>query len=269
MPVEHYENFPVASILLPAQLRRAVKVIYAFARTADDFADEGDMPNAQRLARLGEYKAELKRIETGETPLMPLFHEVAATISSHELPISLFHDLLDAFSQDVTQQRYANFVEVLDYCRRSANPIGRLLLHLYGAATASNLEYSDRICSALQLINFWQDIEVDYAKNRIYLPQDELAAYNVTVSDIAARVASTNWSDLMQFQCRRARAMLESGRPLTHALKGRMSLELRFVIAGGGRILNRIDGVRGDVFRHRPVLTKWDWISLAPGALFA
>jgi squalene synthase HpnC len=269
MPVDHYENFPVASLLLPARLRRPVEIIYAFARSADDFADEGDFPDGERLCRLGEYVADLGRIERGETCRLPLFHDVAQIISRHALPISLFYDLLDAFTQDVNKKRYADFNEVLDYCRRSANPIGRLLLHLFGAATPLNLAHSDSICSALQLINFWQDIAGDFARNRIYLPQDEMASHGIVEGDIAVRKLSPDWSKLMQFQCRRARSMLQDGRPLTRALSGRIGLELRFVVAGGGRILDKIDAVSGDVFHHRPVLTRRDWLALAPGAIFA
>jgi len=269
MPVDHYENFPVASLLLPAHLRRPVEIIYAFARSADDFADEGDIPDSERLGSLGGYVAELDRLETGKASRLPLFDQVAEIISRHALPISLFYDLLDAFTQDVTKKRYADFSEVLDYCRRSANPIGRLLLHLYNAATPQNLSHSDSICSALQLINFWQDIDADYARNRLYLPQDEMAAYGITEADIASRNVSPDWSRLMRFQCQRARAMLDNGRPLTRALPGRIGVELRFVVAGGGRILDKIDAVSGDVFRHRPVLTRWDWLALAPGALIA
>jgi len=268
MPVDHYENFPVASLLLPARLRRPVEIIYAFARSADDFADEGNFADSERLDKLGGYVAELDRIGC-EAPRLQLFQQVAEIVSRHSLPISLFYDLLDAFSQDVTKKRYADFDEVLDYCRRSANPIGRLLLHLYKAPTPLNLAHSDSICTALQLINFWQDIDADYARNRIYLPQDEMTAHGVTDADIASRNLSPQWSKLMQFQCQRARAMLENGRPLTHALPGRIGLELRFIVAGGGKVLDKIDAVNGDVFRHRPVLTRWDWLALAPGALFA
>lgn len=269
MPVDHYENFPVASVLLPARLRRPIEIIYAFARSADDFADEGDIPDSERLRLLGEYVAELDRIRAGESPRLALFQQVSEIITRHSLPIELFYDLLEAFTQDVRKKRYDNFEEVRDYCRRSANPIGRLLLHLCCAITPLNLAQSDAICSALQIINFWQDIEGDYARNRIYLPQDEMAQYGISEAMIASRTLSPAWSKLMQFQCQRARALLDSGRPLTRALGGRMGLELRFVIAGGAKILDKIDAAKGDVFRHRPVLTKWDWLTLAPGALAA
>jgi squalene synthase HpnC len=269
MPVEHYENFPVASLLLPRRLREPIEVIYAFARSADDFADEGTLADAERLALLDGYRDELAKIERGATNLKPLFVKVEAIAKAHALPISLFRDLLDAFSQDVVKKRYADFAEVMDYCRRSANPIGRLLVHLYRRATPENLAHSDAICSALQLINFWQDIDVDWRKDRVYLPQEDLTRFGVQESDIAARADHPAWRELMAFECERARNMLESGRPLTRALPGRMGLELKLIMAGGHAILRKIDAVQGDVFRHRPVLRKWDWIKMAPAALFA
>src|SRR5512139_1857095 len=179
MPVGHYENFPVASWLLPAPLRRPVSVIYRFARSADDFADEGEAPGPDRLARLDAYRSELRRIEAGESPATALFRDLREIIAAHDLPLEPFYDLLDAFSQDVTKSRYADFAEVMDYCRRSANPVGRLLLHLFGRTTPTDLEQSDLVCSALQLVNFWQDVPIDYAKGRIYLPQDEMRAHGV------------------------------------------------------------------------------------------
>lgn len=267
MPVNHYENFPVASFLLPARLRRPIEIIYIFARTADDFADEGDLPPAERLQQLDHYRRELDRIDTNQVPTLALFHDVARIIKEHALPIQLFRDLLDAFSQDVVKSRYANFDEVRDYCRRSANPIGRLLLHLYGAASPQNLRHSDAICSALQLINFWQDVAVDWEKDRVYLPQDEMLRYGVSDHDIAMKIDSPAWQYLMLFQCIRAKEMIQSGIPLIHALRGRIGWELRFVVAGGLRILDKIEAVKGDVFRYRPVLNKWDWIRSVPRAL--
>jgi squalene synthase HpnC len=259
MSAGHYENFPVASVLLPQRLRRPVSVIYRFARTADDFADEGEHPASQRLAWLDGYREQLRRIEAGKPPEDGLFAELRAVIDDHRLPIRLFHDLLDAFSQDVTKQRYADFAEVLDYCRRSADPIGRLMLHLYGAATSEHFAWSDRICSALQLINFWQDVAIDFRKNRIYLPQDDMARYRVTERQIAANDTSGGWRALMTFQIERSRTMLESGAPLARRLPGRIGLEIRTVVQGGLRILEKLERARGDVFRRRPMLRTWDW----------
>ncbi len=187
MSVGHYENFPVASILMPARLRPAVVAIYRFARAADDLADEGDAPAAARVAALDAFDAELDRIERGETPQAPPFPALAAAIREHGLPLTPFHDLVSAFRQDVTVTRYADFDAVLDYCRRSANPVGRLLLALYRVQSPADLEASDAICTGLQLTNFWQDIAIDWQKNRVYLPQDDLRRFGVTEPQIARR----------------------------------------------------------------------------------
>jgi squalene synthase HpnC len=259
MSVGHYENFPVASVLLPRRLRRPVAVIYRFARTADDFADEGERPAAERLALLQGYRDELRRLASGRAPADPLFEQLREVIAAHDLPIEPFYDLLDAFSQDVIKRRYASFAEVLDYCRRSADPIGRLMLRLYRQASEQHVVWSDSICSALQLVNFWQDVAIDFAKNRIYLPQDEMARFGVSERQIAARDTGGGWTALMHFQVERARAMLERGAPLALALPGRIGLEIRTVVQGGLRILEKIERVRGDVFRRRPALRPWDW----------
>ena len=263
MPVDHYENFPVASLLVPPRLRRPIEVIYRFARSADDIADEGDATDAERLAGLAAYQTELDRIDTGTLPQTPLFQDLARIIADHRLPLQLFRDLLDAFAQDVVKKRYASYAELLDYCRRSANPVGRLVLHLFGRTEAQHLEQSDCICSALQLINFWQDVAVDRGKQRIYLPLDELTRFRVSEDDIAAGRWSANWAALMDYQTDRARALMLRGAPLVQALPGRLGWEIRLTVQGGLRILEHIRRVRGDVFRHRPKLGKWDWAVLA------
>ncbi len=264
---DHYENFPVASILLPDRLRRPIALIYRFAREADDFADEGDAPDTVRLAQLATFTRELQRIERGEAPSIAWFADLALIIREHQLPLDAFHDLLSAFAQDVTQKRYAHYAAVLDYCRRSADPIGRLLLVLYGAATPQNLLYSSAICSSLQLINFWQDVAIDWAKNRIYFPQDEMQHYGLTEAHIADADAGAAWQRFMTFQINRTRELLYAGRPLGHILQGRIGLEMRTIIAGGDRILSKIAAVHGDVFRHRPVLTKPDWVLMLAKSL--
>ncbi len=271
VPVEHYENFPVASVLLPPGIRRPVEAIYRFARTADDIADEGAAPPEERLDRLAHFSAQLDIIESGGQLQEPLFVELAQNVRAFSLPIVLLRDLLDAFSQDVTQTRYDTFAELLDYCRRSANPIGRLLLHLYGVTDAHQLRMSDQICSALQLINHWQDIAIDWRKNdvgRVYLPQEDLAHFGLTTDDIANSRFTPRWTDMMAFQSARARQMMQSGAPLSHEMKGRFGAELRLIVVGGLCILDKIDRVAGDVFNHRPVVTRWDWLRLAPSALF-
>ena len=260
MAVNHYENFPVASILLPKRLRQAVKIIYHFARQADDFADEGDLHPEERFREIDNFRNELLRIAANETPLTPLFRDLAIIIERHQLPLQLFHDLLDAFSQDVIKNRYANFEEILDYCRLSANPVGRLLLHLYEEATPVNLTYSDAICTSLQLINFWQDVKKDYAIDRIYLPQDEMAHFGVTETHISQCRADKEWRALMQFQSQRARTMMHSGAPLGSILSGRIGIEMRLIIAGGNRILDKLETVQFDMFHQRPVLRPFDWM---------
>ena len=260
MPVDHYENFPVASILMPRRLRKPVAAIYHFARAADDIADEGDLPDAERLRLLDEFRDELMHIAADETPLLPLFRHLAAEIRQHALPLQPFHDLLDAFSQDVVKKRYACYDDLLDYCRRSANPVGNLLLHLYEEVTPVTLAYSDAICSALQLINFWQDVAKDNAIGRIYLPQDDLLQYGVSETQIAQGICDGKWRALMKFEVDRARALMLQGAPLGSILGGRIGLEMRMIIAGGLRILDKLEAAGYDMFKHRPVLRPYDWV---------
>ena len=267
MPVDHYENFPVASFLVPRHLRRPIEAIYRFARSADDIADEGDAMPEERLAGLAAYQAELDRIAAGMPPQTPLFVVLADEIHQHKLPIPLFRHLLDAFAQDVVKKRYADFPELLDYCRHSANPVGRLVLHLFGRTEPQHLEQSDCICTALQLINFWQDVAVDWEKQRIYIPQSDLQRFQVSETDIAAGRWSANWAALMDFEIDRTRALMLQGAPLVHALPGRLGWEIRLTVQGGLRILERLRRVRGNIFEHRPKLGKWDWLVLAGRSL--
>lgn len=254
----HYENFPVASVLLPARLRFPVHAIYRFARSADDIADEGDMDAATRLAQLAQYRVQLGNLSQAAKS-GGMFGDLARVVAEHQLPVKLFFELLDAFTQDVTQKRYATFSDVMDYCRRSADPIGRLLLHLFGRTEPRFLEYSDRICSSLQLINFLQDVQADYRKDRIYIPMDEISRFGVSEHQIAHASTEGGWRDLMQYQITRARSMLNDGASLGYELPGRMGLELRMIVEGGRRILDKLEAVKGDVFKRRPVLEAWDW----------
>lgn len=262
MAVDHYENFPVASLLLPAPLRPAVTAIYVFARSADDFADEGELPAAERLRLLATYREELDRIERGEATAHPVFLRLRPVIAQYGLPLGPFRDLLDAFAQDVVQDRYADFAALMDYCRRSADPVGRLLLHLFGAATPANLRRSDAVCSALQLINHWQDVGIDAGKGphgRIYLPQDDLARFGVAEETVLHRVASAEFRVLLRFQTDRARALMLEGASLGRDLPGRLGMEIRAIVAGGLRILDKIAAVDYDVFTRRPTLGGLDW----------
>ena len=268
MPVDHYENFPVASILLPKKLRRPIEAIYHFARSADDIADEGNATDSERLQALDAYRGELDRIERGEPTTTAPFSSLAETIAEWQLPIILFRDLLDAFSQDVVKKRYTDYAELLDYCRRSANPVGRLLVHLSKRADDENLRRSDGICTALQLINFWQDIGIDWQKDRVYLPQTDLLYFGISETQIAENRWTPEWEALLAFQTDRTRQLMLSGAPLVHQLPGRMGWEIRFTVQGGLRILEKIDRARGDVFRHRPLLRPADWLLIGSGALF-
>lgn len=264
----HYENFPVASRLLPKRLRRPISVIYTFARTADDFADEGNLSKPQRHQKLDDYSNKLTAIAQGEAIDDPVFIALADVIQRHALPLSLFHDLLTAFKMDVDKTRFADFAEVLNYCRYSANPVGHLLLYLHGVATPKNLSQSDAICSALQLINFYQDLTQDYHEHgRIYLPQDEMRQFGVTEDHIEQARSDGAMQELMNFQFQHAATLLHRGSPLGNTLKGRFGFELRMIIQGGNCILNKLKEHDGNVF-CRPRLNKQDALRIAIRALF-
>lgn len=267
MAIDHYENFPVASWLVPARFRPAIVAIYRFARAADDLADEGFDPPGARLDALAEFDRQLDLIENGGTPALPPFPALAAAVREHGLPLALLRDLLSAFRQDVATKRYATYADVLDYCRRSANPVGRLLLALYRAETPANLVASDAVCTGLQLTNFWQDIGEDWQRERVYLPREDLERFGVAEAQIGEQRVDDAWRRLLAFQAARARTLLDGGRPLARALPLRSGLELSAVIAGGQRILDRIDAVGGDVFRRRPLLGPRDWLAVGYRAL--
>jgi len=264
--VGHYENFPVASFLVPARERAAVVALYRFARGADDLADEGDAPAQARLDALARYRRAVDAMAAGGDD--PLLHEapfadLARAVRAHALPTAPLADLLSAFAQDVTVHRYATFAALRDYTRRSADPVGRLLLSLYRCDDDANRAASDAVCTGLQLANFWQDVGVDFAKGRVYLPQDDLARHGVTEAQIGEGRCDAAWRALMRVQTARARALLVAGRPLVRRLPWRVGLELRGVVAGGLAVLDRIDAVDGDVFRRRPVLSTRDWARVA------
>lgn len=259
MSVNHYENFPVASVLLPRRLRPAVKAIYAFARSADDIADEGNASQEVRLEMLDAYEVALVRIEAGLVAKSPMFQALDDVIRDYSLPIQPFRDLLSAFRQDVVTTRYGAFADLLDYSRRSANPVGTLMLHLYGEASEQNLRDSDAICSALQLINFWQDVDIDWKKGRVYLPMEDLARFGVMENQIDAATLDEAWRQMMQFEIDRTREMMLSGASLPTRLPGRIGWELRLVVQGGLRILERIEAVDYNIFHKRPKLNPLDW----------
>jgi phytoene synthase len=263
---QHYENFPVASLLLPRATRHHVAAIYAFARIADDFADEGDRPDAERLALLEDWRRRLFACQRGGgagdgSEAAHVFTALAHTINACRLEIELFDDLLSAFAQDVRVRRYASWPDLLDYCRRSANPIGRLVLRVHGHRAASMDAESDAICTALQLTNFWQDLGRDWTKGRVYVPRDVLAASGADEADLGRGQLSAAWQVALREVVGRTRRLFEQGRPLPDAVSGRLRWQLRATWLGGSRILDRVEALGPAVLSSRPSL---DWTD-APG----
>ena len=263
--VTHYENFPVASWLCPPRLRPPIAAIYHFARTADDIADEGDATAAERLADLQAYRDELARTAQGATPIarwQGVFAPLQAAIQQWQLPVPLLDDLLSAFMQDIGKtekaETYADRAELLDYCRRSANPVGRLLLHLYDVDDAKSLEQSDAICSALQLINFWQDLSVDIPRGRYYLTDADRQQHGISLQAMQARQDSPALRQLVINQARWARELMMRGAPLVHRVPGRAGWELRLVVQGGLRILEKVDALQGRSLWVRKTVGKGD-----------
>ena len=271
MSVNHYENFPVASLLCPPALRPAIRAIYAYARTADDLADEGAAPAAERLADLAAYEVELRAVAAGQAPSSrwrAVFEPLAHTLHAHSLPLQLLTDLLSAFRQDVVQHDHADRAALLDYCRRSANPVGRLLLHLYGIADAAALRQSDAICTALQLANFWQDLSLDLRRGQLTIPLADCARHGVSAAALRAGEDSAAVHALVREMVGWARALMHSGAPLAHRIGGRAGWELRFVVQGGLRILQRIDALGSGTLQQRPTLHWYDTPALAWNALW-
>ena len=276
MSVDHYENFPVASWLMPKHLRQPITHIYWFSRHADDIADEGEHSDAWRLGQLQGYRNALAQIKKGalefgaEDERYAIFAPLQPVITAYQLPITLFTDLLTAFEQDITIKRYQNHDELMQYCKHSANPVGRILLHLYNELSTDSVAMSDGICTALQLANFWQDVAIDWQKDRVYIPLQQLQHYGLDESYIANRYANrptsatqdAQWQQLMQAQVSYARELLHNGKPLAKRLPGRIGLELRMILLGGLRILERLDQVHYNVFTARPTLGKADWLLL-------
>jgi squalene synthase HpnC len=277
---EHYENFPVASRLLPAAMRPHIAAIYAFARTADDFADEPGLAPAERLRLLDAWgrqlgsARELREFEPGSTEIAPeiaksgleihdsradpLFLALHRTIRDCRLPIGLFEDLLSAFRQDVTTTRYETWASVLDYCRRSANPVGRLVLRVAGYDNPRLDEQSDAVCTALQLANFWQDLGRDWAIGRLYVPREDRMAAGAREDDLAAGTMTPEWRRVMKVMAERTRELFAAGRGVCDGVSGRLKYELRLTWLGGSRILDKLERHGFDVFTHRPTIAKRD-----------
>ena len=270
MSVDHYENFPVASWLCPAALRPPIQAIYWFARTADDIADEGQASADQRKADLLDYRQELLAVHAGQTPArrwQAVFAPLQRAIQAHHLPLQPMADLLDAFVQDCANPLHPDRASLLDYCRRSANPIGRLLLHLHGVTDPQALHRSDAICTALQLINFWQDLSRDLPRGRCYLPQQELRCLAPDARDAPSLRADPAARQVVRDLCDWARRLMLEGQPLVHQLPGRVGWELRLVVQGGLRILDKLAALQYDSFSRRPQLNAADALIVSWRAL--
>ena len=270
MSIDHYENFPVASLLCPPALRAPVRALYHFARTADDLADEGDATAAQRRQQLTAYRQALRSAGQGQAEgsrWPAVFPALANAIQQHGLPQPLLHDLLDAFEQDTGNPRYPDRASLLDYCRRSANPVGRLMLHLAGVQDELSLRQSDAICSALQLINFWQDPSVDHPRGRVYLPLADARRHGVDIDQAITAGDSPATQALLRDLCQWSAGLMQAGAPLACRLPGRLGWELRLVVQGGLRILETIGAMHYRTLGQRPTLRKSDLAAMAWRAL--
>lgn len=278
---EHYENFPVASRLMPRGLRPHVAAVYAFARTADDIADEPGLEPAERLRLLEEWRWRLHAPavpEAGHVPLSDspgsrfpvpdaIFPALHDTIARFDLPMELFDDLLGAFRQDVTTSRYAEWSSLIDYCRRSANPVGRIVLRLSGYRDEGLDQQSDAVCTALQLTNFWQDLAIDWSRGRLYVPESEWSAATASPADLDARTWTPEWRSALAGCARRTHELFDAGRGVCDEVGGRLRYELRATWLGGTRILERLEAIDFDVFERRPRLGPGDAVVIAWRAL--
>jgi phytoene synthase len=263
----HYENFPVASRLLPRAMRPHVAAIYAFARAADDFADEGERSDETRLGLLDDWRERLHHAAAGDftaddADAAAIFRALTVTIRRYDLEVELFDDLLSAFRQDVLKKRYEDWDDVLDYCRRSANPIGRLVMRLAGYRDARLDDLSDAVCTALQLTNFWQDLQIDWRKGRLYVPLSLVRAAAADEGDLDGGRVTPEWRTALSAATATTRTLFEKGRPIADAVRGRLRWELRATWLGGVRILDRLEADGFDVFSSRPALSWPDAVTI-------
>jgi squalene synthase HpnC len=263
----HYENFPVVSFLVPKEIRKDVAIIYWFARTADDIADEGTCTPEERLKKLTTFEDRFTELINGNF-LTPFELALFTTIETKNLSAEHFYNLLKAFKQDVTKNRFSDYPDLLAYCRNSANPVGRLILELNNVRDVEALAYSDKICTALQLANFWQDAAIDFSKGRIYFPIDELEKFNVTEKMFELKENNLKLKALFKHNVERTRQLFEEGKKLTEYLTGRLKFEIKWTILGGVEILNKIVADDYNFLQKRPVLNKKDFLILLFKSLF-
>ncbi|HMD86141.1 MAG TPA: squalene synthase HpnC [Terriglobia bacterium] len=255
----HYENFPTASYLVPRDKRDALAAVYAFARYADDVADEPGVEN--RLERLAEWRAKLVDCYAGKTD-HPVFLALGDSAERFRLSRENFEKLLRAFESDVVVKRHPDFASLRAYCTCSANPVGRLVLELFGYHDSHLFELSDNICTALQLTNFWQDVATDLSRDRVYLPQEDMARFRYTLDDLRAGRSDARWQELLAFEIARTRELFERGRGLPEEVRPKLRTQLRLTWLGGTAILSKIEAVSYDIFQRRPSLSKWDFLRL-------
>jgi len=255
----HYENFPTASYLVPRDKRDALAAIYAFARYADDIADEPGVEN--RLEKLADWRAKLEACYEGQFA-HPVFLALRHSADRFRLSRENFENLLRAFESDVMVNRHPDFNSLLAYCKCSANPVGRLVLELFGYHDSHLFELSDNICTALQLTNFWQDVAIDFSRDRIYVPQEDMARFHYTLDDLRAGRSDSRWRELLAFEIARTRELFERGRSLPEEVQPKLRTQLRLTWLGGTSILSKIEAVSYDIFHRRPSLSKWDFLRL-------
>lgn len=253
----HYENFPVGSYLIPKRLREPIHLVYTYARVADDLADEGSMSVTERIDKINEWQQHLHKAIKGNSNI-ELFVKLSNAIREFQIPLQLFDDLLIAFRKDVSNPKYQDFEEVLEYCRFSANPIGRILLAIFECSTVESCRLSDAICTALQLTNFWQDISVDTGRNRIYIPTSDFFEFNVKISDLQSTANAKAFCDLMRREVERTRVLFETGKPLFSLVNKKFQFELKMIWNGGMRILEKIESQNFDTRKKRPSLNLFD-----------
>lgn len=254
----HYENFPVGSFFLQKEFRGPIRLVYVFARVADDIADEGNDSKETRLQRLDEWGEEFRRALARDSSIS-FFQELVEAVNKFAIPPALFFDLVEAFRMDAVGRDYRTFDDLLFYCRHSANPIGRILLHIFNCANDETYKFSDAICTALQLANFWQDLSIDIKRNRVYIPRDDFERFGLTADDLRIGRGTDAIRLLLQYQVERTKKLFLDGAPLFRLIDKRFALELRLTHRGGMRILEKVEHLGYDTLHHRPVLSRFDW----------
>lgn len=260
LTLSHYENFPVASWLIPRIKRKHIFAVYAFARIADDIADEGDESKDQKKEHLKIYRDDF--LNNSNFNNYPHFPALWATINKFDIPTVLFTDLIEAFIQDNEKSIYDNFDELLNYCSKSANPVGRIILHLFNYKNEKMFQLSDNICTALQLTNFWQDISIDIKEERYYIPQDDMRKFKVSIDELKSQKFDSDVRELIRFQVERTNNLFHAGEDLLNHLQGLLKLEIKLTILGGRRILNKIERMHYNTLTDRPKISLFDKLSL-------